>query len=242
MGQGEHVYATAMTAAAAAAVSGVAYASSTLLPWPGIFDRRNEATWRVSSDEIALTFDDGPDPNRTPRILDELACAGAFATFFLIGSRVTACSRLVQRILTEGHAIGNHTLNHQSLVWRGEAFVEHAIVRAQQTIFDACGIAPDIVRPPFGRRDTTFYGVAARLHLRPVFWSRDTLDWTGVRASVIASRLGSARGGDVVLMHDGAPRATGTLEALVAGLAQLSARGLTPRRCLSLSGTTGVAA
>lgn len=228
------MFATALTAAAA--LSGAAYVSSTLLPWPGIFDRGSSALWRLDSGDIALTFDDGPDPDRTPQILDALARAGASATFFLIGSRVAGCSALVRRILAEGHAIGNHTLDHSGLVWRGETFIEATLVRAQQTIFDACGVTPDIVRAPFGRRDAAFYRVARRLCLQPVFWSRDTFDWTGLPASIVASRLGNARRGDIVLMHDGAPKATGTLQALTVGLARLAARGRTPQRCLSAAG------
>jgi peptidoglycan/xylan/chitin deacetylase (PgdA/CDA1 family) len=217
----------------AAAAAGAAYASSTLLPWRGVFDRAGASVWRVDADELALTFDDGPDPVRTPLVLDALARTGALATFFVIGSSVARCPRLLRRIVDEGHAVGNHTLDHHSLLWRSETFIEDAILRAQRTIFDACGVTPDAVRAPFGRRDATFYRVAARLHLRPVFWSRDTLDWTGMAAPRIASRLGSSRGGDIVLMHDGAPKATGTVEALAVGLERLSKRGRTPRRLLS---------
>jgi peptidoglycan/xylan/chitin deacetylase (PgdA/CDA1 family) len=217
----------------AAAVAGGAYASSTLLPWPGVFDRAGASLWRVDPGEIALTFDDGPDPDRTPRVLDALARTGAMATFFVIGSSVARCPLLLRRIVEEGHAVGNHTLDHQSLLWRSETFIEDALVRAQTTIFDACGVIPSAVRAPFGRRDATFYRVAARLRLLPVFWSRDTLDWTGMAASWIASRLGSSRDGDIVLMHDGAPKASGTVKALAVGLERLSARGRTPRRLLS---------
>lgn len=222
-------------------MAGAAYASSTLLPWPGFFDRDGAAIWRVDAEEIALTFDDGPDPLRTPRILDVLARAEVSATFFLIGSQVERCPLLVRRIVAEGHAVGNHTLHHKSLVWRTETFIEAAIAGAQRAIFDACGIAPDIVRAPFGRRDGAFYRVASRLRLRPVFWSRDTLDWTGLPARLIAARLGNARGGDIVLMHDGAPKATATEEAVVEGLALLSARGRTPRHRLSAGVADAVA-
>ena len=217
----------------AAAISGAAYASSTLLPWRGVFDRGGNGSWRVEPGEVALTFDDGPDAVRTPRVLDALAEAGARATFFLIGSKVPSCQRLVRRILAEGHAIGNHTLDHRSLLWRTEDFVEHAILGAQAAIFDACGVTPDVVRAPFGRRDATFYRVAARLGVLPVFWSRDTFDWAGVEAPLIASRLERSRGGDIVLMHDGAARATGTIDALSIGLARLSEQGRTPRRLVS---------
>lgn len=217
----------------AAALSGAAYAASTLLPWRGIFDRAGTSSWRVGPGEVALTFDDGPDPIRTPQILDALGEAGARATFFLIGSKVPTAHRIVRRIIAEGHGIGNHTLDHHSLLWRSEEFVEHAILRAQETIFDACGVTTDVVRAPFGRRDGTFYRVAKRLGVRPIFWSRDTLDWAGVGAPLIASRLARSRGGDIVLMHDGAARATGTVEALHIGLARLSAQRRIPRRLVS---------
>lgn len=218
---------------AALAVPAAAYASSTLLPLPGIFDAASgTAVWRVRPTEIALTFDDGPDPMRTPKILDALGRAGARATFFVIGSRVKQCAAIVRRIINEGHVVGNHSIDHASLVWRREAFVEGALSRAQEKIFDVCGVLPKIVRPPFGRRDATFYRVAARLQLTPVFWSRDTFDWLGAPAMLVASRLGSARNGDIVLMHDGAPRATGTLAGLEAGLARLSRDKRAPRPCV----------
>jgi peptidoglycan/xylan/chitin deacetylase (PgdA/CDA1 family) len=212
--------------AATTLVPAALYASSTLLPWPGLFDvSPGSAVWRVGAGEVALTFDDGPDPERTPQILDALGHAGVHATFFLIGSRATACAALVRRIVAEGHVIGNHTRDHGSLVWRSDAVVEQAISRAQQNIFDACGVVPDLVRPPFGRRDATFYRVASRLRLTPVFWSRDTFDWLGVPAALVASRLENARSGDVVLMHDGLATATGTLRGLQLGLARISSRG-----------------
>ncbi len=207
----------------------VAYASSTLLPWRGLFDlgARDAAWWRVAHDEVALTFDDGPEPECSLRLLDTLNDAGVKATFFFLGGRARLRPDIVRRVAEAGHALGNHTFFHETLVWRSDAFITSTLQRTQSAIFDACGVCPRLVRPPFGRRDGTFYAVAQRLQLAPVFWSRDSFDWLRRNRAALAARLGNARGGDIVLLHDRAAGASASAaSALREGMALLAERKL----------------
>jgi peptidoglycan/xylan/chitin deacetylase (PgdA/CDA1 family) len=156
---------------------------------------------------IYLTFDDGPDPEWTPRILDLLGEAGAQATFFVIGAEALKAPSLVRRILAEGHALGNHTLSHRH-PWTMTSRAARAQVRdGAAAISEAAGAAPGLFRPPHGRRRACMTDEAQRLGERVVMWEMSALDWgpMGVAAR-IAERLKGVRAGQIVLMHDGRNR------------------------------------
>jgi peptidoglycan-N-acetylglucosamine deacetylase len=155
--------------------------------------------------EVALTFDDGPDPEATPRVLDLLDEAGARATFFLIGRQALRHPHLAREIVRRGHAVGNHTHRHPfSFACWTPAAMAREIEEAQRAIADACGRAPALFRPPVGLRSPLLDPVLARSRLSLVSWSRRGCDGIVGRAEIVLRRL--TRGlaaGEILLLHDG---------------------------------------
>ena len=118
------------------------------------------SVWRGprSKREIALTFDDGPDPEQTPRILDILAAHGARATFFLIGARAARWATLVRRIAEAGHDLGNHTWSHRSLWLSGPRETARQVRDGHDAIAEAAGAPPRFFRPPWGMTNLALFG------------------------------------------------------------------------------------
>ena len=167
-----------------------------LLRLPGDAARRGE---------VALTFDDGPDPDVTPRVLDLLDGAGARATFFAIGRRAEACPGLVAETVRRGHRVENHSHTHPHLFacysWGA---LRREIERAQDAIAAAAGRPPRLFRAPAGLRNPLLDGVLHRTGLRLVSWTRRGFDAVGGDPATVARRLlqGLAPG-DILLLHDG---------------------------------------
>lgn len=177
-----------------------------------------------------LTFDDGPDPNFTPRVLDVLASVGMRATFFVIGREALRQPELVRRAVREGHAIGNHSFSHRH-PWTMRTRVARAEVRdGAVAIADVLGEMPRFFRPPHGRRRACMSDEATDLGERIVPWDLSAIDWGPFgRAERIAARLRRIAAQDVVLMHDGENRhnkPSELLKVLPTVLADLKARGM----------------
>ncbi len=192
--------------------------------------------WRLppGSAGLALTFDDGPDPEATPRILDLLASAGARASFFLIGSHVQRHGVLVRRMVAEGHAVGLHSFSHSRLVnvwppW----LVRRDLEDCARAIADATGQAPPrLYRPVVGLKNPIIGFVAGQLQLRAVTWSCRALDTGAADPDLVLARLRRGLAPRAILvMHDGSePRRPQdravAVEVLRRLLPELSARGL----------------
>jgi peptidoglycan-N-acetylglucosamine deacetylase len=174
---------------------------------------------------VSLTFDDGPDPEWTPRVLDVLAREGVRATFFLIGQRARRAPEQARRIADSGHDLGNHTWSHPSL-WRcGPAQTEREIADGHVAIADAAGAPPRFFRPPWGKTNLAMFGVVRELGTPGVFW---TVQPESRRPVVPAEQtrrgLARARAGAIYDLHDadGVPgagrRLVEYLPALIAGL------------------------
>jgi peptidoglycan/xylan/chitin deacetylase (PgdA/CDA1 family) len=155
---------------------------------------------------VALSFDDGPDPEVTPAVLDALARHGARATFFSVGQRVEAWPELAQRVVAEGHELGNHSWRHS----RWEPFSSPRaqiaeIERAERAIAAIAGNgASPLYRAPFGVKSPPFVVAANAKRLTVVAWSVHSRDTRGTDSAQIAARvLQRIRAGDIVLMHDG---------------------------------------
>jgi peptidoglycan/xylan/chitin deacetylase (PgdA/CDA1 family) len=152
---------------------------------------------------LALTFDDGPDPVWTPRLLDLLAELGCGATFFVIAPRAAAHPELISRIAGEGHTIGLHCDQHVRHSWRPIDWVREDTARAIDVIEGVAG-RPTLWRTPWG--DLTWWSgqVADEYGLELVGWTVDTHDWRGDSAAQMfaATRTGLADGA-IVLAHDG---------------------------------------
>jgi peptidoglycan/xylan/chitin deacetylase (PgdA/CDA1 family) len=193
-------------AAAGLAAGGWAYASL----WPGsrLFGRALTAQARPG--ELALTFDDGPNPAWTPALLDLLAEHQVRATFFMLGGHAKAEPELVRRIAAAGHSVGNHSWSHPNLARTAAARVREELHRTQETLAEILGAPVRYFRPPFGARRPAVFRIARELGLEPVLWNAMTSDWREPSAERIATQLmvkidGLERRGFAanVVLHDG---------------------------------------
>jgi peptidoglycan/xylan/chitin deacetylase (PgdA/CDA1 family) len=185
--------------------------------------------------EIALTLDDGPDPEVTPRVLQLLARAGARASFFCIAERAARHPALVREMVAQGHAVENHSLRHRhdfSLL--GPRGYLREIGAAQEALAAAAGSAPRFFRAPAGLRNPFLEPALARLGLELVSWTRRGFDTASADPATVRARL--VRGlaaGDILLLHDGhAARGRDGVATVLAVLPRLledlSAAGLRP--------------
>ncbi len=160
---------------------------------------------------VALTFDDGPDPATTPRVLDVLDRVGAKATFFVIVRKAEAHPELVKEILARGHAVGLHSYAHDRLfALRSERRVREDLERGIAALEKITGEPPALFRPPIGHTNPTIARVAEDLALMTVGWSVSAHDGTaGANVERVVARVSSRlRDGAIVLMHDASERGT----------------------------------
>jgi peptidoglycan/xylan/chitin deacetylase (PgdA/CDA1 family) len=157
------------------------------------------------SDAVALTFDDGPHPVFTPQILDILARYEAHATFFVIGRFAAEHPGIIRRIHQEGHAIGNHTLDHDHFgVNQKFPYWQRQLGETQKIVGDITGQPPYLFRPPMGFKTRHLARAARELHLPIVAWSLRAYDTRPVSTEKIANRIIKGCGGhEIVAMHDG---------------------------------------
>ena len=178
---------------------------------------------------VALTFDDGPSPEYTPRILARLAKLHVHATFFVIGYLAKAYPDLVRREARMGMAVGNHTYNHPEVPPFDELpapLLRDEIALGNQ-ILSRLGIRTQLLRPPGGSSSPRVVRIAAMLGQRVVLWSVDPTDWEpGATAKAIARRVLSAvRPGSIVELHDAGGDRSATLAALPVIVRGIRARG-----------------
>jgi peptidoglycan/xylan/chitin deacetylase (PgdA/CDA1 family) len=180
--------------------------------------------------EIALTFDDGPNPEVTPKVLDILEHYGAKASFFCVGETAAAHPEIVREILNGGHTIENHSMRHSGLFgFYGSAALRRDIDSAQTVLSGIAGQPPRFFRAPMGFRNPMLDPVVAHLGLQYMSWTRRGFD-TVARdpAAVLRRLLRGLAAGDILLLHDrrslhGEPIVLAVLPAL---LEKLAAAGL----------------
>jgi peptidoglycan-N-acetylglucosamine deacetylase len=158
---------------------------------------------RRTTREVALTFDDGPDPKETPVVLDFLKRHGVSAAFFCIGEHVRKNPDMVKRMVAEGHVVGNHSYRHAwwtNFLWSRRLRKE--IEEAQHAIVEACGLRPRYYRPPAGLSNPHLFSALAALELVCVGWTVRPFDTSSGPERVIR-RLGKKiRPGNIILLHD----------------------------------------
>lgn len=181
-----------------------------------------------SKPEIALTFDDGPNPTATQQVLDILKHYHVHATFFCIGENVRDYPALVSQEQADGHIVGNHTWNHPDLTTVSVPVIQQQLTDTSAVLKNAAGVTPTLFRPPYGAINKTVQQQANQQHLQPVLWSIDTQDWSmpGTGA-IVHAVLDHAGNGDIVLMHDGGGNRTQTIEALPQIIEGLQQQGFT---------------
>jgi len=155
--------------------------------------------------EIALSIDDGPDPEVTPRVLDALDASGVRATFFCIGARVARHAALARDIVARGHALENHTQHHRNYFsLMGPRAIAAEIGRAQMTIADVTGIAPRFFRAPAGLRNPLLDPLLRRFGLQLASWTRRGFDTVNRDPhDVLRKLVHKLAAGDILLLHDG---------------------------------------
>ena len=153
---------------------------------------------------VALTFDDGQNPDATPLILDALAARGVKATFFILGRHAEAWPDLVKRVADEGHAVGNHGFFHRKLHFKSPAYVRRDLELGTRAIEAAAHVRPTVFRAPHGFRSPWVTRIARSLGQRTVGWSLGVWDSDRPGVDVIADRtVNGARAGSILLLHDG---------------------------------------
>ncbi|HTX25223.1 MAG TPA: polysaccharide deacetylase family protein [Steroidobacteraceae bacterium] len=189
----------------------------------------------TAQDRVAITIDDGPDPEVTPRVLARLEERAAKATFFCIGQRIARYPDLAREIVLRGHAIENHTQRHRnSFALLGPRAIAREIIEAQEAIRLASGSRPVFFRAPAGLRNPFLEPVLARLGLRLASWTRRGFDTVNRDPAVVLTKLRRGlRGGDILLLHDGRAARTASgapviLEVLPRVLDACTAAALTP--------------
>jgi len=168
--------------------------------------------------QLALTFDDGPNDPETQLLLDVLARQKVRATFFVVGRYVRQRPQTLRAIAAAGHLIGNHTETHPNLFLCSSARIREELIRCNTAIEDAIGAPVSFMRCPFGYRRPATLRIALSLGLAPVMWNVTAYDWQqGITAAQILSNIqrGIARNtirfrGSNILLHDGSHRAFGT--------------------------------
>lgn len=153
---------------------------------------------------IAMTFDDGPHPVHTPRLLDMLKRRNIRATFYVIGHKVERYPHIIRRIVAEGHEIGNHTWKHDNLTKLSNAQIIADLQRSTNAIAKVTGVRPRTMRPPYGALySAQRQMVYNRLGMPSILWDVDPQDWKRPGPSVVSSRIvNGTKPGSIVLAHD----------------------------------------
>jgi peptidoglycan/xylan/chitin deacetylase (PgdA/CDA1 family) len=189
-----------------------------------------------------LSFDDGPDPDGTPPVLDALAQSGTGATFFLLGRHVAEQPELTRRIETEGHEIALHGMEHRRHDTLSAAEAEAELKAGIAAIEAATGNRPTWYRPPFGASSPILAAVCGELGLRLAYWSAWGQDWEEAQPQRIASLVErDLAPGAIVLLHDSARYAQRTCASATADAVPLIAAAAAERGIdlVSLGAATG---
>lgn len=176
---------------------------------------------------VALTIDDGPHPEWTPRVLDLLGRHDVKATFCLIGSQIEENAKVVRMMVEAGHEVANHTWSHPMDIARlSQERVDREIRKAHQRIVEVTATNPRFFRSPGGAWSPEVFRSAAQLGMIPIEWDNDPRDWSRPGTERIVHEMLQAGPGDILLCHDGGGDRSETLRALRTVIPALKGRGL----------------
>jgi peptidoglycan/xylan/chitin deacetylase (PgdA/CDA1 family) len=195
----------------------------------------------VSQPYVAMTFDDGPHPKNTPRLLDMLRERNIKATFYVIGRNVDLYPNVLRRAVSEGHEIGNHTYNHPILSKLGDSRVREELTKCRDAVARAAGVQPRTMRPPYGallQRQREW--IRTELNYPTIMWSVDPLDWKRPGTAVIKSRiLSGTTPGAIILAHDLHASTVDAMPATLDGLLNKGYRFVTVSQLLAMGAAGG---
>ena len=191
----------------------------------------------VDQPYIAMTFDDGPSAENTPRLLEMLKERHIKATFFLIGQNVASNPELVRRILADGHEIGNHSWTHPQLSKLSDERVTSEITKTQEAINQASGFTPTLLRPPYGAitpRQREW--IESQFGLSIILWSVDPFDWKRPGPAVVTQRiLSQTQPGAIILSHDIHKQTVDAMPATLDGLARKGYKFVTVSELIAMN-------
>ncbi|MCI8660915.1 MAG: polysaccharide deacetylase family protein [Lachnospiraceae bacterium] len=165
---------------------------------------------------VALTYDDGPSKNSTPRILEILRENGGKATFFMVGSRAQKFEATIRQMVEQGCEVANHTYDHTLMTKVDPAELERQLELTNQVVANAGGVTPVLMRPCGGATNDAGMGVAGAISMPAILWSIDTLDWkTRDVDATVSAVLDHVKDGDIILMHDLYDTAAGASEIVI---------------------------
>lgn len=186
--------------------------------YPAVFRMRGTSQGK----KIALTFDDGPDLNYTPQVLDILKKHQVKATFFVIGSRARTHPEIIGRMVREGHVVGNHSYSHPFMPKLTASEFSSQIMRTQDIIKRLAGYTPRLVRPPYGAINEEQVRWMSDHRLLVINWDVDSLDWKGLSGKQVYHNIVSnARAGSIILQHSAGGNDKHDLSGTVAALPDL---------------------
>jgi peptidoglycan/xylan/chitin deacetylase (PgdA/CDA1 family) len=166
---------------------------------------RKKSIFRINTTEklVALTFDDGPSPTWTPKILDELKKANIRATFFMLGEHVAKYPEVARRVAQEGHEIGNHTYDHHVLLYYKPEELVKEIKDAERIIQEATGRTTRYFRPPKAWLTAQEKKTIEELGYKVILWSLNSKDWVTFDDKYIVKYIArNVKSGDIILFHD----------------------------------------
>lgn len=195
---------------------------------------------RTTEPYIAMTFDDGPHPQNTPRLLDMLRERNIKATFYVIGRSVNMYPEIVRRMAAEGHEIGNHTWTHRNLTGLSSASIRNEMDSTRDVIISACGVEPLTMRPPYGAlRESQRVSIFKEYGYPTIMWDVDPKDWQRPGVSVVTSRiLEKTRNGSIVLAHDLHKPTVDAMPETLDGLLKRGFQFVTVSQLLSLTASS----
>ena len=175
---------------------------------------------------VALTYDDGPVPGTTERLLDTLKRKGVHATFFVVGQNANAYPEILRRIRDEGHTIGNHSYSHPDMARQTDGTIAAQMDKTDAALTEQGGITPRWMRPPYGSYDSRVAAAAGARGMALAVWDVDTADWQHRNTATTCQRaVASAHEGAIILMHDIHEPTVAAAECVIDGL---RAKGLKP--------------
>jgi peptidoglycan/xylan/chitin deacetylase (PgdA/CDA1 family) len=197
----------------------------------------------VADKFIAMTFDDGPHPQNTPRLLDMLRARNIKATFYVVGRNAELYPQILRRTVAEGHEIGNHSFTHRLFTKLSDSEIRDELSRTRDAIGRAAGVQPRTLRPPYGgmlQRQREW--VHAEFGYPTILWSVDPLDWKRPGANAVCARiLSGTTAGSIVLAHDLHAQSVDAMPATLDGLLRRGFKFVTVSQLLAMKAGTATA-
>lgn len=192
--------------------------------------------YKTSENNISITFDDGPNPDLTPKILSLLKKHGAKATFFLIGKNAEKHPEIVRQIIAEGHSIGNHSYSHpKNFGFFSKEKVSEELMRSNSILKEITGKDLKLFRPPFGVTNPNIKKALRETKHQSIGWSKRSLDTTNLSEDKILKRItADLKKGDIILLHDSSAKTVALLEQLLLFLKSQELQSVTVERLLEI--------